>query len=208
MYQALLVSFEGDHVTDFEASTVEEVKELLSNRGSRWIFYPFEFVIKSPFNWNGRIIDAPGEFNFIVGKRIGRVLQAFRDVAASELEGFVQGVASQLCNSKAALRLGVLYNSFELDDLHQVRGPESGFGPAFRVCGRYGDVHTEVTIVDGVPTIVKLSRDGVVIIARREGRLRQKVLTDVIRTIETSSQGRLWKLRVGVTTWKRLRRIR
>jgi len=205
VYQALLVSFEGDYVTDFEASTVEEVKELLSNRGSRWIFHPFEFVIKSPFNQNGRIIDAPSELNFIKGKRIGRVLQAFRDVVASELEGFVQGVASQLCNSKAALRLDVLYNSFELNDLHIVRGPESSLGPAFGVCGRYGDVRAEVMIVDGIPTIVRLSRGGVVItMSARKGRLRQKVLTDVIRAIKTSPKGRLWKLRVGVTAWKRL----
>ena len=208
MYQALLVSFEGDYVTDFKAPTVEEVKELLSSRGSRWIFYPFEFVIKSPFNQNGRIIDAPRELNFIKGKRIGRVLRAFRDVVASEFEGFVQGVASQLCNSKAALRWDVLYRSFELDGLRLVRGPESILGPAFRVCGRYGDVHAEVTIVDGTPTIVRLSRGGVVVtMSAWKGRLQQKVLTDIIHTIKTTPQGRLWKLRVGVTTWKHLIRI-
>ena len=205
MYQALLVSPEGDYVTDFEALTVEEVKELLSNRGSRWIFYPFEFVIKSPFNQNGRIIDAPSELNFTKGKRIGRVLRAFRDVAATELEGFAQGIASQLCNSKAALRRDVLYGAFELDDLHLIRGPESAFGPAFRVCGRYGDVRVEVMIVDGIPTIVRLSRGGVVItMSARKGRLRQRVLTDVIRAIKTSPRGRLWKLRVGTTMWRQL----
>lgn len=208
MYQALLVSFEGDYVTDFEASTMEEVKELLSNRGSRWIFYPFEFVIKSPFNQNGRIIDAPSELSFVKGKRIGRVLQAFRDMVASDLEGFVQGVASQLCNSKAALRWDVLYRTFELDDLHLVRGPESSLGPAFAVCGRYGDVHVEVMIVDGTPTIVRLSRGEVVItMSARKGRLRRKVLTDVVRAIETSPQGRLWKLRVGAAMWKRLNTV-
>ena len=135
-------------------------------------------------------------------------MRAFRDVVASELGGFVQGVASQLCNSKAALRLDVLYNSFELNDLHIVRGPESSLGSAFRVCGRYGDVRAEVMIVDGFPTIVKLSRGGVVItMSARKGRLRQKVLTDVIHTIKATPQGRLWKLRVGVTTWKHLIRI-
>jgi len=73
------------------------------------------------------------------------------DVAATELKGFAQGIASQLCNSKAALRRDVLYGAFELDDLHLIRGPESAFGPAFRVCGRYGDVRVEVMIVDGIP---------------------------------------------------------
>jgi len=121
------------------------------------------------------------------------------DVAATELEGFAQGIASQLCNSKAALRRDVLYGAFELDDLHLIRGPESAFGPAFRVCGRYGDVRVEVMIVDGIPTIVRLSRGGVVItMSARKGRLQRKALTDVIRTINLFL--RSWKLRNGVAT--------
>ena len=59
-YQALLVSYDGDYVTDFEGKTINEVLEQLVNRGSYWWFFPFEFIIKNPLkNLNGRIIDAP-----------------------------------------------------------------------------------------------------------------------------------------------------
>ena len=47
MYKAILFSSDGeDYVTDYHGcNTIEEVEELLANQGSRWYFYPWEFVI-------------------------------------------------------------------------------------------------------------------------------------------------------------------
>jgi hypothetical protein len=48
MYKAILFTTDGsDYVTDYSGcNTIEEVEELLANQGSRWYFYPWEFVIK------------------------------------------------------------------------------------------------------------------------------------------------------------------
>jgi DNA-directed RNA polymerase specialized sigma24 family protein len=47
MYKAILFSISGDDwVTDYRGQeTITEVEELLANQGSRWIFYPWTFVI-------------------------------------------------------------------------------------------------------------------------------------------------------------------
>ena len=44
-YKAILFAPDGDWVVDFSADTKEEVIERLADKGSRWIFYPFEGII-------------------------------------------------------------------------------------------------------------------------------------------------------------------
>ena len=46
-YKAILFHPAGDYVTDFPANTKEEVWDMVSNSGSRWIFYPIPFVISN-----------------------------------------------------------------------------------------------------------------------------------------------------------------
>ena len=48
MYKAILFTIDGsDYVTDYRGKeTINEVEELLANKGSRWYFYPWEFVIR------------------------------------------------------------------------------------------------------------------------------------------------------------------
>jgi hypothetical protein len=60
-YKAILFSFDGDYVTDYEADTVEEVWKRVNDGGSRWYFYPFSFVIKNHgcISWRQKAIDAP-----------------------------------------------------------------------------------------------------------------------------------------------------
>jgi hypothetical protein len=65
MYKAILFSIQGeDFVTDYWGKeTINEVEELLANQGSRWYFYPWEFVIKDygykPNIHNQRIVSVP-----------------------------------------------------------------------------------------------------------------------------------------------------
>jgi len=73
-YCALLVSADGDYVTDYFTDTKEKVVEALANRGSAWFFYPFEFVVTPKL---GRIVDAPGELSFFKGKSVKKVLGVF-----------------------------------------------------------------------------------------------------------------------------------
>lgn len=81
-YRAVLFAPDGDWVTDFESDTIEEVRDKLADRGSRWYFYPFDAVILShPHVVYGtqRIIDAPTEFHFLVGKTIKTFTRFLRD---------------------------------------------------------------------------------------------------------------------------------
>lgn len=80
MYKALLVSPDGDWVTDYRGyKTKEEVIECLENQGSRWIFYPYEFVIADDpsgltATFTQRICDACPEYFFLKGKTIAKAL--------------------------------------------------------------------------------------------------------------------------------------
>ena len=45
-YVALLVSPNGEFVTDFKEDTIEKVQEDLADMGSRWYYYPYIFIVK------------------------------------------------------------------------------------------------------------------------------------------------------------------
>jgi hypothetical protein len=79
MYAALLVAPDGDYVVTYESNTKDEVIDKLVNRGSNWYFYPFEFIIRYPFNPNGYIVDHPYGILGWPNKRIKikNVLNAF-----------------------------------------------------------------------------------------------------------------------------------
>jgi len=73
MYQALLVAPDGEYVFDYRAKTVEEVIEQLCDRGSKWFFYPFEFVVKCPAK--ARIVSSP--VPPLEGKSVAKVIMTF-----------------------------------------------------------------------------------------------------------------------------------
>jgi len=77
-YCALLVAPDGDYVTDYYSDTKEKVVKKLANRGSRWFFYPFEFVVTERL---GRIVDAPPELEFFKGKSVKKVLEIFKETS-------------------------------------------------------------------------------------------------------------------------------
>ena len=98
MYQALLVAPDGEYVFDYRYSkTVEEVEEQLCNQGSKWFFYPFEFVVKCPARAKSRIISSP--IPSLKGKSISKVIMTFKDVFTKHKDenicNFLDEVASR-----------------------------------------------------------------------------------------------------------------
>ena len=81
-YCALLVAPDGDYVTDYYADTKEEVIEQLKDRGSRWFFYPFEFVITR----SNRVVAAPPELSEFVRKSVNSVVKTFREAYTEACE--------------------------------------------------------------------------------------------------------------------------
>ena len=76
-YCALLVAPDGDYVTDYYASTKDEVIRKLADRGSAWFFYPFGFVVTPRL---GKIIDVPDGFEIFKGRSVKKTLEAFKKV--------------------------------------------------------------------------------------------------------------------------------
>ena len=71
MYKSIHFSINGDYVTDNERDTVTEVWDAVNNMGSRWIFYPLPFVIKSGADMKrGRIVSACDGFEHLKGLSI------------------------------------------------------------------------------------------------------------------------------------------
>ena len=72
-YKAVLFAPDGDYVTDFNGRSIEEVQNMLADKGSRWFFYPFEAIIldKGGFGISRqRIIDAPEPLLELKGKSV------------------------------------------------------------------------------------------------------------------------------------------
>ncbi len=82
MYKAVLFAPDGDWVTDFRGSpTIAAVEESLSEMGSRWIFYPFEFVAKdNNAGWSSgleEIVSCPNDDYFLTGRTIKEASEYF-----------------------------------------------------------------------------------------------------------------------------------
>jgi len=93
-YKALLVAPDGAWVTDYRSNTVHEVMDALADRGSRWYFYPFEFVITDRGSSRmftrptQRIVHHPYCSHDFRGKTIRTVCKR---IAAGELDHLMDG---------------------------------------------------------------------------------------------------------------------
>lgn len=88
-YKAILFSRDGAWVTDYRnCTTKQEVWEHIDNQGSRWIFYPYVFIIidhGSLTRSRQCIIDAPEGFEYVIGHYISTISRMF--ALDSEKEG-------------------------------------------------------------------------------------------------------------------------
>lgn len=70
----ICMSFDGEYVNEGEFDSVDEAWEHDGEMGSRWIFYPFHFVLTE----SGKTIKAaPDELDRYVGKRLSTVKSIF-----------------------------------------------------------------------------------------------------------------------------------
>jgi len=83
MYKLLLMANDGEFVTEGSNLTLEEAADLSANMGSRWIFYPYHFIIKDKgkVSLNQRIIDAGDCLEHTIGMTINRVKKGMREFA-------------------------------------------------------------------------------------------------------------------------------
>lgn len=95
LYKAILFSTDGsDYVTDyFACESIFEVEQHLANQGSRWYFYPYEFVIcdRGFVKYNQRIVSAPeypGHLAQFKGKTI-RSLQKYLQEHGNEIAQYL-----------------------------------------------------------------------------------------------------------------------
>lgn len=80
MYKLLLMAPDGDFVTEGKNLSIDEAGKLSDDMGSRWLFYPYHFIIKDngQVKQNQRIIEAPDELSFLKGKSVMKVQTLFR----------------------------------------------------------------------------------------------------------------------------------
>ena len=76
MPRLVCIAPDGDHVTECKDLSKWECIERSVDMGSRWIFYPFHFVVSD----SGKtVIDAPDEFKFLERKRLNTVKRLFKE---------------------------------------------------------------------------------------------------------------------------------
>jgi hypothetical protein len=87
MYKLILIAPDGDYVTVKPNKTVDECINQSGDMGSRWIFYPFHFIIKDngKVDMNQRVIVAPDEMEFLKGKSLKNSIEYVKNTAEKYL---------------------------------------------------------------------------------------------------------------------------
>ena len=83
-YGLYMLSFNGDYVKDSEHETIESIDIAIENMGSKWISYPWPFIVKGQTvkAIYGSFIDLTGESYlniFLRGKRCKTICKIFKD---------------------------------------------------------------------------------------------------------------------------------
>ena len=94
-YKAVLFAPDGDWVTGFKGNTKEEVIDQLGDKGSRWLFYPFEGIILDKGGLTKstqRLVSiAPNLLSSLTGKAIKTVSKWLESLSENELCILAQG---------------------------------------------------------------------------------------------------------------------
>jgi hypothetical protein len=82
MYTTLCMALDGGFVTDGDFKTKEEAIENSANMGSKWIFYPFHFIVKKDYEFlNKRILAAGESLEHLEGKTINTARKYIKEYA-------------------------------------------------------------------------------------------------------------------------------
>jgi|GEM_PF-1566887 len=76
-YQACFMAFDGDTQIEGHFDTIDKAWEYLCDSGSRWYFYPFEFVVTE----NQTVVDASEKSGWAIRRRLSTVSRVFREVS-------------------------------------------------------------------------------------------------------------------------------
>lgn len=89
MYKLILIAPDGDYVTEKAQESVDECCEQSANMGSRWIYFPFHFIIKDNgrVNMKQRIIEPPDGMDFLKGKSLKNAIDYVVKTAGPHLAG-------------------------------------------------------------------------------------------------------------------------
>ena len=82
MYKAALFATDGEWVTDYRVSTIQEVWNAHNNAGSRWFFYPIAVVIADHGTLTTatqRIVDAPDLLADFKGKSLNTLSKFIKE---------------------------------------------------------------------------------------------------------------------------------
>jgi hypothetical protein len=76
MYKAVLFASDGEYVVDYhDSESIKAVEVKLQHQGSRWYFYPIEFVIPDNNSniTHNRIVSTPDDLTFLKGLSVKTV---------------------------------------------------------------------------------------------------------------------------------------
>lgn len=91
-YQVMYMSDDGEYVTEGDHDTVANAWDAACDRGSRWIFFPYAFVVTE----SGKtVVDADDMLNQFIGKRVATVKAAFNKFF---LESCAENAAEARCS--------------------------------------------------------------------------------------------------------------
>lgn len=86
-YKLVCMALDGDYVTETDRDhrdgwpTVAEVWNHAEDMGSRWYFYPFQFVVTGS---GLTVVDTPIGLDFLKGKRVKTVKAIFKGLSARQ----------------------------------------------------------------------------------------------------------------------------
>lgn len=91
MYRAILFAPDGEWVSDYPSSSIDEIKKQLENQGSRWIFYPIHGIIrvksKNFISTTNRIVEMATPLENLKGRAIKTASKYIKD-NYKEIEGW------------------------------------------------------------------------------------------------------------------------
>ncbi len=88
MYKLLLLAPDGEYVMEGPCETIEDCEDMSEDMGSRWIFYPFHFVIKDhgQLSMTQRIIRAPDSIDHLAECSVKTTLDYIKENGKKILE--------------------------------------------------------------------------------------------------------------------------